>query len=261
MGYTVQKAPNKPTKHCYKQKDSGPCTQCVLRRHLLMAVTWVTPHPCPFTRPGPRGRAGGREAPPSGQGTLRGADRCRLASASSALPTGPPDNSGAGLGPRPLPQLGVGGGALPGRRLPGPQLFLPQLAWALQGVPGVVSHRRPPFCTFPFPGSAGAGTRQQGCSVFALGGCYLRSTPAAPISTVEGGLVSQQGPGHHRHFGVFGFFAGVGKERLWKSCWPSQTSLQPTPPSAFWAPKVRSPTLRGLTRGRSPGDMLTLSWD
>ena len=104
------------------------------------------------------------------------------------------------------------------------------------------------------PGSKGV--------LFARGGCYLRSTPAAPISTVEGGLVSQQGPGHHRRFGFCLFFLlglarrGSGKAAGRLEHLPTSLHLQP-----FWAPKVRSPTLRGLTRGRSPGDTLTLSWD
>lgn len=77
------------------------------------------------------------------------------------------------LGPWLLPQLGVGAASRPSA------LRLPQLAWALRGCTWGGFHRRPPFCTFLFPaGSAGAGTRQQGCSVFALRGCYLRSTPA-----------------------------------------------------------------------------------
>ena len=80
----------------------------------------------------------------------------------------PPENSGAGSAcalpsPRPLPQQGVGGGVLPGRSLPGPSA-LP----SFPSSPGLCT-RRPPFCTFLFPGSEGKGTREQGCSVCSRG--------------------------------------------------------------------------------------------
>lgn len=155
----MKKAPNKPTKHWYKQKDSGPCIQCVLRRHLHMAVTWVTPHPCPFTRPGREAVWGGREAPPSGQGTLRRADRCRLASASSALPTGPPENSGAGSACAPSRSVApstAGGGC----RLPGPQPSLPSPARL--GSAGCTWGGFPPqaaFLHFPVPRISGRGNQ------------------------------------------------------------------------------------------------------
>ena len=121
--------------------------------------------------------------------------------------------------------------------------------------------RRPPVCTFLFPGSKGKGTKEQACSVFARGGCYLRSTPTAPSPPYRE-TMSQQGPSHHRWFGLFCFFllelARRGSEKA-ASCLehpPAPLHLQP-----FWAPKVGSPTLGGPTRGRSPGDTLTLSWD
>lgn len=80
----------------------------------------------------------------------------------------PPENSGAGSACVPLSvraPFPAGGGrwgtswAPPPRPLRPP--FLPQL-------PGLCT-RRPPFCTFLFPGSEGEGTREQGCSVCSRG--------------------------------------------------------------------------------------------
>ena len=146
----------------------------------------------------------------------------------------------------PLPQQGVGGGVLPRRSLPGPSA-LP----SFPSSPGLCT-RRPPFCTFLFPGSEGEGTREQGYSVCSRG-CYLRSTPAAPVSTVEGGLMSQQGPGHHRRFGFcFLFFCwgwqGEALEKL-----PAVSNI--SPPHSTFSPSGH-PRSGALCSGGSQGEGL-----
>ena len=105
------------------------------------------------------------------------------------------------LSPRLLPQLAVGSGVCLGAA----SLSLGPLFPNSPGLCGMslgwFPPLRPPVCTFLFPGSEGEGTREQACSVFALGGCYLRSTPAAPsppyreASCRSGGLVTIDGLG------------------------------------------------------------------
>lgn len=165
------------------------------------------------------------------------------------------------LSPRLLPQLAVGSGVCLGAA----SLSLGPLFPNSPGLCGMslgwFPPLRPPVCTFLFPGSEGEGTREQACSVFALGGCYLRSTPAAPsppyreASCRSGGLVTIDG------LGCFVFLLELARRGSEKAASCLEHPPAPLHLQSFWAPKVRSPTLRGPTKGRSPGDMLTLSWD
>lgn len=278
----MKKVPNKPTHPWCKQKDSGPCTQFVLRHHLHMAVTWVTLRPCPFTRPGPRGRAVGRTHHPAGKDRSEvPTDRCGLA---SRYPHSNGHHELGKVSPSPetvlLQRTRVRSACAPSSvrspfrswrwaagyvRVPPPR---PSALPSFPNLPGLCGMslgwfppRRPPVCTFLFPGSEGEGTREQACAMFARGDCYLRSTPAAPsppcreASCHSRSLVTIDG------LGCFVFLLELARRGSEKAAGrlehlPTPLHLQP-----FWAPKVRSPTLRGPTRGRSPRDTLTLSWD
>lgn len=90
------------------------------------------------------------------------------------------------LGPRPLPQLGVGGGALPGRRLPGPQPSLPSPARL--GSAGCTWGGFPPqasFLHFPVPRISGRGN--QAARVFCVCSRGLLSKINTRSSHLHGG--------------------------------------------------------------------------
>lgn len=227
----------------------------------------MTPSPCLFTRPGPQGRAAGREAPPSGQGTLCGADRQVQAGLSVIrTPTGIMSWEGQSFpGDTVLLRRTLG----PGLRVPCPvRAPFHSRGWAAGYFPGAASPAPPPSLPSPARlGSAPAGLLSAlSCSqdqrargpgskgvLFARGGCYLRSTPAAPVSTVEGGLMSQQGPGHHRRFGFcFLFFCwgwqGEALEKL-----PAVSNI--SPPHSTFSPSGR-PRSGALCSGGSQGEGL-----
>ena len=161
----------------------------------------------------------------------------------------PPSAAGSG-------QLGMSGCRL---RIPRPSL--PQLAWALRDEPGVVPPSQASCLHVPVPRIRGQGN--QGASVFRVcsRGLLSKINTRSSISTIQGGLMSQRGPSHHRWFGLFCFLLELARRGSEKAASCLEHPPAPLHLQSFWAPKVRSPTLRGPTRGRSPGDMLTLSWD
>lgn len=156
-------------------KDRGPCTHFVLRCHSHTAGTWVTPRPCPFTRPCGRKGSTTQRAGNALRGRQTGAGWPQRHPHSDGnhelgrpvLPwrhSPPPENSGAGSAcalPSPAPSTAGGGRrgtsqAQPPRPLRPP--FLPQLAWAL--------HPQASFLHFPVPRIRGRG--DQGARVFCL---------------------------------------------------------------------------------------------
>lgn len=187
-----------------------------------MAVTWVTPHPCPFTgrareAVGGGGRGSttqrarnplrGRQVPP-GLGVIRtpaGTSR-ELRAGSACAPS------------RSAAPSTAGGGAPPPR---------PSSPPSFPSSPGLCE-----VCTwggFPTAGRLSAlscsqdRARNQAARVFCVcsRGCYLRSTPAAPISTVEEASCHNRGLVTIDTSGFLFFLLGLA-ERFWKSCWPSR---------------------------------------